>query len=757
MKKSLHIVLLLFVCIGAAAQSPAVWSERLAASLMAAHRDSFVYDHSKPAKWDYELGLYLKSLEQLWRHTGRGEYFHYIRRHMDFFIQNDGSIRTYGIEAFNIDHIAPGRPALLLWQQTRQEKYRIAAETLRAQLDKHPRTKEGGFWHKQRYPWQMWLDGLYMAQPFRAEYALMQNEKKEVYDDIVNQFVWMEKNARDAQTGLLYHAWDESRKQRWANKKTGRSPHFWGRAMGWYGMALVDVLEYFPQDHPRRNELVAILRRLADAIAKVQDPTAGTWYQVLDKAEEPGNYREASASAMFVYALAKGVRQGHLDARFAAVAQRGFEGMLKEFMVQDPDGSWHLDKVCSVAGLGGDPYRDGSFAYYISEPIRRDDIKGAAPFILAGLEIQQLNAPQHGKGQTVLLDRHFNNEYRNGQRYHYTWEDITDSGFSWWGRIFQGLGAKIASLDSAPTADNLRAANVYIIVDPDTRKETTAPNFVQPAHVEAIKNWVAGGGTLILLANDTSNCETFHFSKLASEFGIRFTNNSRNMVKNNEYEQGAIRVPPGNSVFPSVTKVFIKELSTLLVGPPAQTLVSAGQDHIMATARYGKGRVFALGDPWLYNEYVDGKRLPEEYQNFAAAQDLSRWLLAQPEPAQPEAVEVAFAVEKLRKALLLGERAALQQIVSDRLSYGHSSGKVESKAEFVEQLVSGRSVFASITISDQRIVVDGNTAVVRHILSADTADAGKMPGSIQLSVILVWTKVNGEWKLLARQAMRTGI
>lgn len=738
------------------AQSPLhPWSVRMAATLMAAHPDSFCYDKTKPARWDYELGLYLKSIEQLWRQTGDGDYFRYIRKQMDFYILDDGSIRTYHPEAFNIDHITPGRAALLLWQQTGQEKYRTAAQNLRRQLAEQPRTKEGGFWHKKRYPWQMWLDGLYMGEPFYAEYSLLFGEPLN-FDDIANQFIRMEKNARDPKTGLLYHAWDESREQRWADKTTGQSPHFWGRAMGWYAMALVDVLDYFPKDHPKYNQLLSILQRLAVAVTKVQDTQTGVWYQILDRAGETGNYREASASCMFTYALLKAVRLGYLDTQYLEAGKKAYAGIMKEFMAQDADGSWHLEKVCMVAGLGGDPYRDGSFQYYISEPVRRDDLKGAGPFILASLEMERLAGAQPGKGKTVLLDRFFNNEYRNGARFHYTWEDVKDSGYAWWGQIFRDMGAQTASLDEAPTAARLKNAAVYIIVDPDTRKETANPNFIGKQHIKVLKNWVKNGGTLVLLANDTSNCEISHFNQLATEFGIRFTDKNRNMVKNNQFEQGAVSVPPGHPIFKTSRKIFIKELSVLDVHPPAQATLTAGGDVIMAVARLGKGRVFALGDPWIYNEYLDGKKLPNAFENYAAARDLSAWLLESPPATAAVSVEteVAGAVETFRQALLSGDRKALEAIAADELSYGHSGGRIENKSEFVEQLVSGRSDFTEISFSDQTITVVGQTAIVRHRLSAATHDAGKDPGAVQLAVMLVWVKQKNSWKLLARQAVK---
>ena len=180
---------------------------------------------------------------------------------------------------------------------------------MRDQLKTQPRTSEGGFWHKKIYPSQMWLDGLYMGEPFYAEYAATFHEDA-AFDDIAKQFILMELHSRDPKTGLLYHGWDESKQQRWADPATGHSPNFWGRAMGWYAMALVDTLDYFPQDHPQRGALLAILKRLAVAIEKYQEPKSGLWYEVLDKGSEKGNYLEASASCMFVYALARGRSRG---------------------------------------------------------------------------------------------------------------------------------------------------------------------------------------------------------------------------------------------------------------------------------------------------------------------------------------------------------------------------------------------------------------------------------------------------------------
>jgi unsaturated rhamnogalacturonyl hydrolase len=325
---------------------------------------------------------------KLWEETGQQAYFDYARSYADTMIDENGDIRNYRIDEYNIDHINPGKILFTLYAETEDKRYENALNTLRRQLEWQPRTTEGGYWHKLRYTWQMWLDGLYMGAPFYAEYAERFGEP-ESFADIAQQFKLIELNNRDHETGLLYHGWDESRVQRWSNPETGCSPHFWGRAMGWYGMALVDVLDHFPEEHPDREELEAYLTRFVEAIAQVQDDETGLWYQVLDMPNREGNYLEATASSMFVYTITKAVNNGLIDNRHIATAQKGFNGLVEHLIDVEDSGEIHLLKCCSVAGLGGSPYRDGSFAYYISEEVRSNDPKGTGPFILAVLELEE--------------------------------------------------------------------------------------------------------------------------------------------------------------------------------------------------------------------------------------------------------------------------------------------------------------------------------------------------------------------------------
>ncbi len=358
------------------------WSVRMAESVMA--RDSVVLD-----RWHYEVGVMMTAFEALWKQMGDERYLAYIRKNVDRFVEPDGSIETYDLADFNLDQINTGKALFPLFETTGDPRYRAAMDTLRQQLRLHPRTSEGAFWHKKVYPNQVWMDGVYMAGPFLARYGTAFGDSAALRD-VAHEILLVARHLRDPQTGLYFHGWDEARRQPWADPLTGLSQSFWGRGMGWYAMALVDVLEVLPQDYPERDALVQVLQDLARAVENVQDPVTGLWYQVLDQPNRKANYLEASASTMFIYALAKGVRMGLLDPSYRRVAERGFRGALAEFVRRGEDGLLDLDGTVSVGGLGGKTQRDGSFEYYMSEPVRTNDYKGLGPFILAALEIERL-------------------------------------------------------------------------------------------------------------------------------------------------------------------------------------------------------------------------------------------------------------------------------------------------------------------------------------------------------------------------------
>jgi len=363
------------------------WSERMALSEMNRYPESWQIDNAEKPKWDYVHGLVLTAFEKLYDETGDKKYYDYIKDYADLLIDSTGTIATYKFEDYNIDMINAGKILFDLYEDTKDEKYLKAMGILKKQIEGQPRTKSGGFWHKKRYTNQMWLDGLYMGEPFYAHYtAKFENGKN--LDDVAKQFELIQKHALDKKTGLLYHGWDESKEQKWADKKTGTSPNFWSRSMGWYAMALVDVLDYFPEDHPKHQELVTYLNNLAEAVVKVQHES-GLWYQVLNMGDREGNYLEASGTAMFAYSLAKGVNKGYLPQKYMEAANKAFDGMTRDLIIVDEDGVVTITQACAVAGLGGDPYRDGSYEYYINERKKDNDPKATGPFILAALELNK--------------------------------------------------------------------------------------------------------------------------------------------------------------------------------------------------------------------------------------------------------------------------------------------------------------------------------------------------------------------------------
>jgi rhamnogalacturonyl hydrolase YesR/pectin methylesterase-like acyl-CoA thioesterase len=376
------------------------WSQRAANAAIARWPDGRFVPAGQAWTWNYSLGTLLEGMDAVWLNTADPRYYNYIKSSVDQFVGPDGSIPTLKVEEYQLDNILLARQLLLLYGVTQDSRYEKAATLLYQQLMHQPRTPSGGFWHKQRYPNQMWLDGLYMAEPFYAKYASTFHHP-EAFSDITRQFVLMDEHARDSKSGLLYHGWDESRRERWASKQTGLSSQFWARGMGWYMMALVDTLSYYPADDPGRKQLIALLNRDAAALANYQDGASGLWYQVLDKAQAKGNYLESSASCMFVYALAKGVRQGYLAPRYLTNAEHGYQGILSHFVQTGPGDEVSLTWTVKGAGLGGDPYRDGSYAYYIGEAVGTNDPKGVGAFLLASTELEIVSTARPGCGKAL--------------------------------------------------------------------------------------------------------------------------------------------------------------------------------------------------------------------------------------------------------------------------------------------------------------------------------------------------------------------
>ncbi|MGN1232226.1 MAG: pectinesterase family protein [Candidatus Cryptobacteroides sp.] len=346
-------------------------------------------------KWNYTTGLELKAMLDVWESRGGNDdsLFNYVESWYDRMIDEGGNILTYDIKKYNTDHVCPGRTLFQLYRITGKEKYKKAMDLLMRQLQEHPRTSEGGFWHKQVYPSQMWLDGLYMAQPFYAVYTaefVEKDKQDECFKDIINHFEVVARHTYDPATRLYRHAWDESREMFWADKLSGQSAHAWGRALGWYCMALVDVLEWIPENVEGRDSLVGLLRGIYEVLPEYADPETGMWYQVLDCPGREGNYVEATCSAMFVYAALKGTRLGLLDEDLRPWAEELYGKLVRAFVTSSAEGWLDLRECCAVAGLGGKQMRAGDYDYYINEKKCDNDPKGVGPFIWASLEMEKI-------------------------------------------------------------------------------------------------------------------------------------------------------------------------------------------------------------------------------------------------------------------------------------------------------------------------------------------------------------------------------
>ena len=369
------------------------WSERMALSEMIRNPDPTTLDFATQKRWTYTNAQVCEAIMKLYNETGKDVYLDYARKYADSLIMPDGEILTYKVSNYNLDHVNPGKYTFLLYDVTGEPRLKTAIDTLWSQLQTHPRTTDGGYWHKKVYPWQMWLDGIYMGDVFKAEYVkrYLADDPAE-WEDVIHQFTTVAQHTYDPANGLYRHGWDESREQRWSDPVTGQSAHVWGRGMGWYMMALVDALEHIPATVPGRDSMVTILADACEALTKVQDPETGTWYQVLDRSGDEGNYLEMTCTPMFIYAMLKGARMGDVPQEYVAVAKRAWDGMLAGFVEVDEEGVVSLNQCCAGAGLGGNPdrYRDGTYEYYINEFHRPNDPKGVGAFIVAAMELERL-------------------------------------------------------------------------------------------------------------------------------------------------------------------------------------------------------------------------------------------------------------------------------------------------------------------------------------------------------------------------------
>ncbi len=366
---------------------------------------SYLLDFASKPRWNYAVGIELEGLLDTYRVHGDDSILNYLHTYRQKMIDERGDVVGYDYNAFNLDNVRPAKFILRMQQYGARKGEKIALKTFMKQLLNQPRTREGVFWHKAIYANQVWLDGIFMGLPFYCDYAVKNcspRKARRILDDAVNQMMQTDRRTYDEKTGLWKHAWDETHRQFWANPLTGQSRHTWARALGWYVMAMTECLDVMPDDYPRKAEVVALLQKVMKAVVQYQDKKSGVWYDVLD-VESPKNYLESTASCMFAYVLLKGSRMDWLDTDFNEAGKRAYEGILKRFIRVNEDRTISLTDCCSVSGLGPGkgPFvpagkenykRDGSFDYYMSEPIRDNDAKGIGPFIWASLEMERLNA-----------------------------------------------------------------------------------------------------------------------------------------------------------------------------------------------------------------------------------------------------------------------------------------------------------------------------------------------------------------------------
>lgn len=337
--------------------------------------------------WNYIDGCMIKAILEMYEISGEEKYFDFADSFVDCKVREDGTIEGYSAEERNIDNINAGKTLFELYDRTGKEKYKKAIDLVYSQIGKMPRTKEGNFWHKKIYPNQVWLDGLYMCQPFYMEYEMRFNGGKN-REDIFRQFYTVEERMRDPKTGLYYHAYDEAREMFWCDSVTGLSQCFWLRAMGWFAMALLDTLDKAGTKEavPRMHQMFV---SLLDALLRYQTDS-GMWYQVVNYGGMEHNYLETSGSAILAYALLKGARLGLLPDAYAEYGMKAFRGICEKYLTEDGKGGLHLGGICLVAGLGGADRRSGTFDYYMSEPVVQNDAKGVGPFLLAYTEMRRL-------------------------------------------------------------------------------------------------------------------------------------------------------------------------------------------------------------------------------------------------------------------------------------------------------------------------------------------------------------------------------
>ncbi|ARP42959.1 Unsaturated rhamnogalacturonyl hydrolase YesR [Geobacillus thermodenitrificans] len=367
--------------------SPLYLAEQACQSLMRTYSPQ---ELPPAGKWHYHQGVFLYGMLKVWEKTGKQEYFDYVKGYFDYLIDEEGN---FVFARDELDSLQPGMLLFTLYKETGDRRYKIAAKKLRGLFSTLNRTREGGFWHKDKYPYQMWLDGLFMAGPFALMYSYEYHEP-ELIDMVLFQEKLMRTHMKDAKTGLLYHAWDEKRETPWSHPVTGCSPEFWGRSIGWYCAAVVEILDRLPQNHIERRELMESIQNLVKSLIDFQDQETGLWYQVVDKGDREDNWLESSCSSLFIYAIAKAIQKEYIDSKYLQAAQFAYDGLLKHMIAYDTNGNWVMKGICIGTSAG-------KYDYYVSRATSENDLHGVGAFVLASTALQEV-IENEGKAGGVL-------------------------------------------------------------------------------------------------------------------------------------------------------------------------------------------------------------------------------------------------------------------------------------------------------------------------------------------------------------------
>jgi unsaturated rhamnogalacturonyl hydrolase len=564
------------------------WSERVANATIQRRLDGQLASPSL-RHWNEETGFLLEGMDAAWYNTASGDYFRYVEETVDAYLSAGGAEADENLKAEPLAVAMLGRQLLLLYRVTLDPKYYEAARLLRQQLVSSCSGVSAG-------PARARSDGQErpcMAEPFLAEYASVFQEPQD-FAGIARDLV----------------QWEEDYRLLPARRANVGSTDSYLRDLAWFAVALVDSLSYYPRDEAGRAQLMAILNRTTAEIALYQDRATGLWVTALAPPAELQQPVEPSVDCLFVYALLKGARLGYLPAQSSADAKRAWQGIFRHFVEVDGSGT------ITPASTG---------------------LRGAGALLLAATEIDLASTATLGHGDTVLLDAWYNSQQRRnaaGQMdyFHYKWSDFSDSGYSLFGHMVRSYGMETDTLHSAPTAERLRKAQFYVIVSPDIPVKNPNPHYMTEQEADVIAAWVKQGGVLVLMENDPPNADVTHINLLANRFGIHFDDVLTHHIIGEQVEPGRIATEDNGPLFHQAHALYMKDTCAISIQRPAVTLLRDGSGIVMAAAKYGRGTVFANVDPWLYNEYTDGRNNPKiygQFDNFAGGKELVRWLLQQ--------------------------------------------------------------------------------------------------------------------------------